>query len=306
MNVIKYTDGIKLKSGNIYQTNEGNYRLIDNKLYTAVAKISEYKPEIKLKESLGEIKLPLIPNELFEKIKHFFQEVYKKHKSEVAILLWYNFEIEDWKIEVPKQTVSGSSVNYNRDKEISDTLTNDGYVCVGSIHSHCEMGAFHSGTDDSDEYQFDGLHITIGKVISKPEYACRFIIKNTAYTLKFEECVETKELDNVQLKDWMEQVNKPTYKNSTLPNSLYNYKGLYDYRFSSDTSKDLILCPICNSKSRANKIMCTGCSYPFDEDPEIYQDYLYFLSNNKLENTPKLFNKWLDDNYEDIEEEDLR
>jgi hypothetical protein len=35
---------------------------------------------------------------------------------------------------------------------------------VGTIHSHCDFSAFHSGTDTFDESTFDGIHITLGHV----------------------------------------------------------------------------------------------------------------------------------------------
>jgi hypothetical protein len=59
----------------------------------------------------------------------------------------------------------------------------NGFVVFGSIHSHNTMGAFHSGTDNSDEFKFDGLHITIGKLdATSPEYACRWILGGKVFT----------------------------------------------------------------------------------------------------------------------------
>jgi hypothetical protein len=37
---------------------------------------------------------------------------------------------------------------------------------VGTIHSHCDFSAFHSGTDEADESTFDGVHLTFGHVNS--------------------------------------------------------------------------------------------------------------------------------------------
>ena len=47
---------------------------------------------------------------------------------------------------------------------------------AGTIHSHAAMSAFHSGTDDHDEQFFDGVHITIGKLDSVPEYSCSLVV----------------------------------------------------------------------------------------------------------------------------------
>ena len=39
------------------------------------------------------------------------------------------------------------------------------------------MSAFHSGTDDADEANFDGVHITVGKLDSVPEYSCSIVVQ---------------------------------------------------------------------------------------------------------------------------------
>jgi hypothetical protein len=64
---------------------------------------------------------------------------------------------------VPQQSVSHGGVNYRRKGlTFSDEFAGTGYVPVGTIHSHCDFQAFHSGTDHGDEISWDGLHITFG------------------------------------------------------------------------------------------------------------------------------------------------
>ena len=284
MKPIKYKKNMKLKTGEIYQTSDGFYRYINNNLYTGIAKIDDIEIDYELDETLEKIKLPKIPSKIFNKIKYFFQEVYKKHRSEVAILLWYNFGEKEWLIEVPKQSVSGASVKYERDEEKINENTKSGFTCVGSIHSHCEMSAFHSGVDDADEYNFDGLHITIGKVISNPEYACRFIIKNQEYELEKEHCIELIDDKIFEINDWMENVNKKEYK--------INQQYLTGYNFSKGTCKDIIKCPICQSKVLSSKIMCSECGCRFDEDHNEYLDYITQASQNKEVISEEGYNKF--------------
>jgi hypothetical protein len=61
----------------------------------------------------------------------------------------------------PKQRVSGAGIDYDR-----DSVSLEGYDLIGTIHSHANFSAFHSGTDHDDETSFDGLHITFGHVAS--------------------------------------------------------------------------------------------------------------------------------------------
>ena len=208
-----YKTGMKIEPGKLYNGENGVYRYINNKMYSAIIKVPEIYTGDKLEESIIGIQLPKIPYEMFNKIYEFFKYVYKTHKSEVAILLWHNFETKDWDTEVPTQTVGGASVSYTRNESFKDEMEAKGFTCVGTIHSHCEMGAFHSGIDDHDEYNFDGVHITIGKVISGPQFAQRFIVKGMFR--KFETIADVVDMPEVTEpnfpNEWSEQVKKHVY-----------------------------------------------------------------------------------------------
>ena len=108
-------------------------------------------------ETAIELKLPAISSVVMTKVWAFFKAVYKKHGSEAAVLIHYSPEL-GWNLTVPKQVVSYSHVDY----EMTDRI--DGYVFVGTMHSHSSMSAFHSGTDVRDEAQVDGIHITLGNM----------------------------------------------------------------------------------------------------------------------------------------------
>lgn len=112
-------------------------------------------------ESSAEVLLPKIPFEHVWKIKEFFRRVVEVHRSEAEVTLYYNSETGDYKIHVPTQEVSYGGVKYKR-MGIKHLPEFQGYNEVGTIHSHCDFGAFHSGTDIGDEKDFDGLHITFG------------------------------------------------------------------------------------------------------------------------------------------------
>ena len=102
-----------------------------------------------------------IPASSFAKVVDFFKKVYEEHRGEAVVLLFYQEDTKKYRIVPPHQKVSGTSIDYNRGISIK------GWTMIGTIHSHASMSAFHSGTDDSDEKSFDGLHITIGNVNSE-------------------------------------------------------------------------------------------------------------------------------------------
>lgn len=77
---------------------------------------------------------------------------------------------ERWRVCVPRQAVGTGALTYDLD-EMRDILTGellrgvpDGWLHVGSAHSHHTMSAFFSAADDRDELGVPGAHIVIGDV----------------------------------------------------------------------------------------------------------------------------------------------
>lgn len=112
-------------------------------------------------DALVECNLPQLPFRDVWRIKTFFKNVVQKHHSEASVSLYYNKQTKQFKVFVPEQRVSHGSVSYKMQGTIHLEGLED-FLRVGTIHSHCDFGAFHSGTDIGDEEEFDGLHITFG------------------------------------------------------------------------------------------------------------------------------------------------
>jgi len=122
-----------------------------------------------------------IPATKFEEVYRFFKTIYEKYSSEAMVLMFLRYDGKDIEFVAPKQKVSGASISY--DPEIKS-----GYYLVGTIHSHGNMGAFHSAVDIDDENNFDGIHITLGNVESD-----EFSISIEATAGKFRQKVEPKD-----------------------------------------------------------------------------------------------------------------
>lgn len=152
--------------------NDGSQEMPDDDIMYIVCKEGIYlKKKLGIMESITPVKevsilnsvemtatmhIKPIPGTQFAPVMDFFSKIYKEHRAEGIVLLFYNEEKNVYKIVPPAQEVSGAGVDYTR------AMTVEGYVMVGDIHSHANFSAFHSGTDDADEKSFDGLHITIG------------------------------------------------------------------------------------------------------------------------------------------------
>lgn len=125
-----------------------------------ISPLMEYKATNAIRHSLEKI-----DQDLCYKVKTFFARVVAEHCSESCVILYYNPHVTQNKyaLVVPQQAVSHGGVRYRRKGlTFSEELAGTGYLPIGTIHSHCDFQAFHSGTDHGDEISWDGLHITFG------------------------------------------------------------------------------------------------------------------------------------------------
>ena len=295
---IIYKKDETMKPGILYKASNGTFRQVSNTLYDAIVKIDIEDNDNELEQTIQKIKIPKIPYNMFMRVYSFFKSIYQDIKTEVAVLLWYNVKDNVWRVEVPEQKTSGASVDYERDEELNNRLSTEGFICVGTIHSHCEMSAFHSGTDDKDEYNFDGVHITIGKVLTGPEFAQRFIVKDMEH--KFDTIYEVVDfpIDTVEFpEEWSSQVSKNKYTNGTLSNYGFGaYGGNPKYKETvvgweeqfnkADEQRELQAealellpkkgdkyeCPLCEKLTRVKRsFKCTHCGFPLADDVSDYE-----------------------------------
>jgi hypothetical protein len=121
-----------------------------------ISVLNDFNAEVEI-----EWKLPKLPARHVWRIKQFFKRVVEKYRAEAGTVLYYSLAKNDYKVHIPEQQVSYGGVRYKR-VGISHLEDFHDYLRVGTIHSHCDFGAFHSGTDIGDEEDFDGLHVTFG------------------------------------------------------------------------------------------------------------------------------------------------
>jgi len=105
------------------------------------------------------LNVPKIPASALDMTLSFFRTIYEKHSSEVFLQFFYDTIKEEYLLHCPKQTVSGASVNFFRDRDFETAEK----ILVFEIHSHGSMNAFFSGTDNGDEKD-DRFFGVIGKV----------------------------------------------------------------------------------------------------------------------------------------------
>jgi hypothetical protein len=119
---------------------------------------------------------PKIPAEEWHKILAFFKWTYETTKSESQVRLYVNCrpEVRTWKAwAFPQKANTGITAQEMDTPETAIQRAQfsdaDGWLYFGTVHHHCAMSAFQSGTDRNNEQGQDGLHITVGHV-DKPHH----------------------------------------------------------------------------------------------------------------------------------------
>ncbi len=193
----------------------GLFKQVRNDFYSARVKTDEVAGLAELKED-ATLNVPALPLELFRRVESFFVAIFMKFKSEAVVLLLCNPVLQEWRVVVPRQSVRGLRVTYD-----FGTLpaTPEGFELFGTIHSHADISAFHSGTDDRDEIHFDGLHITVGN-LDKPSrsYACRWMLAGKAFTTSLADVVKSEPLPQANI-EWLSQVSYAERLKEPLPPS---------------------------------------------------------------------------------------
>ena len=162
--VYLYEEGLDLDEleGTYYLvTSKGIYMHKETKAGNALVPVDGI-PWLEAPSMEFQLKLPKIPGRIIAQALNFFRKVFNKCKSEAYVTLMYNSKTNQYKLHCPKQKVSSGSVNYDRAEVLAEQ--NKEWQMCGTIHSHCDFSAFHSGTDTGDEATFDGIHITLGHV----------------------------------------------------------------------------------------------------------------------------------------------
>ena len=180
-----------------------------------------------------ESKIPLF---LFNKTVEFFKYIIKTEKKdlEAFVLYGYNKDTKKHFIWIPEQQISAAAVSY----DISEFYTlYPNCTIIGDAHSHNNMGAFWSGTDDGDDKR-DRFSVVVGK-LSKifPEFKIRFCTHDKRWDLEIDDLYEEDSDDyefNLSWEEELKKINKRTYTTSyvtphaTNPNSGHGYSG-YGY-----------------------------------------------------------------------------
>jgi hypothetical protein len=150
---------------NMYFIEAANGRFLykRNPVLTTVQPITVL-PGLAYQQEVFEVNYPKIELADTLKVAAFFYRAYCKFGGEAVVLIYYN-KSRGYLFAAPEQQVGDGQLEYSPEGRFKD------YLLVGSIHSHGPYMAFHSDgpgeSDQKDEVNFDGMHITFGNFNSK-------------------------------------------------------------------------------------------------------------------------------------------
>ena len=185
-----------------------------------------------------------IPFDLWSQVVSFLRWTQKEFKSEALVTFFYNTKTETWAAWPFPQETNGMTVKSLPEhplyKEDRGMFRKD-WVQAGSIHHHCTTKAFASGTDQHDECNRDGVHITLGKMedteldyhirqcfdgivtdsalsdwIEDPQW-CETIPAPLKYDIAHWSRICIRETEFPAL--WKERIFKPNFSQPTTPNT---------------------------------------------------------------------------------------
>mgnify|MGYP001565393702 CR=1 FL=1 len=137
--------------------NNGAFVKRENVCFRAVVPTNELPMLAPVQEGAKYL-LPPMPAERVKQILLFFRAIWEREKSEAILLISYHVRRGTFRLDAPEQHVSGGHVNYDMPR------VSEGFVFVGTVHSHGSGNAYHSSVDLHDEEKFDGIHLTFGHV----------------------------------------------------------------------------------------------------------------------------------------------
>ena len=136
-----------------------------------------YQIEYEIKTAKGALEYqgPKFTPELWHQVLSFFRRTNKEHQSECQVRLYVNLKLGQWGAwAFPQEARTGMTA---RELPVPETPEqakarfaswnsepSDDWLYFGTVHHHCSASAFQSSTDEQNEWNQDGLHITVGQM----------------------------------------------------------------------------------------------------------------------------------------------
>jgi hypothetical protein len=149
--------------------------------------------EVKTAKGRLEYAGPKFTPEMWHQVLSFFRWTHKEMNSESQVRLYVNPQLGRWGAwAFPQEARTGMSARelpasespeQARERFASwNSEPSDDWLYFGTAHHHCGAGAFQSSTDEQNEWNQDGLHLTVGRMdAERHDVHARLYVGGNAY-----------------------------------------------------------------------------------------------------------------------------
>jgi hypothetical protein len=161
----------------------------------AVAGLLACRIDYELKSGKGQIDYtgPKFDPEMWYQVLSFFRWTHKEMDSESQVRLYVNTKLGRWGAwAFPQEAKTGMSAREIATPETPEQAIerfaswgsepSGDWLYFATVHHHCGASAFQSGTDEANERNQDGLHITVGRLdAERHELHARFYLNGNCF-----------------------------------------------------------------------------------------------------------------------------
>jgi len=151
--------------------------------------------EYEVKTARGRLEYagPRFAPEMWHQVMSFFRWTHKEMDSESQVRLYVNQRLGRWGAwAFPQAARTGMSARELPEPETPtqarerfaswDSQPSDDWLYFGTAHHHCSASAFQSSTDEQNEWNQDGLHLTAGGMdADRHELHARFYLDGNCF-----------------------------------------------------------------------------------------------------------------------------
>jgi len=149
--------------------------------------------EIKSGQGRLEYTGPKFAPEMWHQVLSFFRWTHKEMTSESQVRLYVNTKLGRWGAwAFPQEARTGMNAREIATPETPeqaverfaswDSEPSADWLYFCTVHHHCSASAFQSGTDEENERNQDGLHLTVGKIdADRHDLHARFYLNGNCF-----------------------------------------------------------------------------------------------------------------------------
>jgi len=161
----------------------------------AVAGLLACRIDYELKSGKGQIDYtgPKFDPEMWHQVLSFFRWTHKEMDSESQVRLYVNTKLARWGAwAFPQEARTGMSAREIATPETPEQAVarfaswgsepSGDWLYFATVHHHCSASAFQSGTDEANERNQDGLHLTVGRMdAERHDLHARFYLNGNCF-----------------------------------------------------------------------------------------------------------------------------